>query len=142
MKWLMHISTIIVAVMFMACTVIQFHHHHDDESICLLIHCDGEMHAHHHHDGDDSHSMCNNHSHGDEGNCSLHLSETTMSPQKSLIDHSLTTHIISSILVTVAQLIPLPDYSESRTYLPRLHTLGKPQKAHSCGWTLRAPPCL
>ena len=129
--------------MFMACTVIQFHHHHDDESICLLIHCDdGDLHTHHHHFGHDSHSMCNHHSHSEEGNCSLHLSETTVAPQKSLIDHNLTTHIISSILATAAQLIPLPDGNESLTYLPRPHTLGKPQKARLCGWSLRAPPYL
>ena len=106
--------------MFMACTVIQFHHHHDDESICLLIHCDdGDLHTHHHHFGHDSHSMCNHHSHSEEGNCSLHLSESTVAPQKSLIDHNLTL-----------------------TYLPRPHTLGKPQKARLCGWSLRAPPYL
>ena len=141
----MQISTIIVAVMFMACTVIQFHHHHDDESIWLLIHCDDSdlhNHNHHHHFGHDSHSMCNHHSHSEEGNCSLHLSESTVAPQKSLIDHNLTTHIISSILVTAAQLIPLPDGNESLTYLPRPHTLGKPQKARLCGWSLRAPPYL
>lgn len=140
----MKILTMVIAVLFISCTVIQYHHHHDDDGICLLIHCDDHSHCthhHHHESGDEAHSMCCNHTHTGEGNCSLHLSESTFNSQKTFIDHNYTTHIISSMLVVLAQLIPLP--LEQHTCLWRYPgNIFLCAEAHASGWSLRAPPCL
>lgn len=137
MRIVMQIMSIILALLFTACTVIQYHHHHDDDKICLLVHCDSFSHHDHHNHIDGCNDLCDHHDHGDKENCSLHLSETV----NAQIDSQQTQHILITLLIAIPELIPL-DLDEEFHFWPRLRSIGIVCDTHENGWSLRAPPCL
>ena len=143
MKLLMRILYGVVALVFLASGVIQFHHHHSDGSMCLRLHesvceiaaqvvpveCDGEClaEAHHH---------CSN------TNCSLHLDETEITNNHN---HSSepngSTHIHSALCAVLCALenVYLDNFTTEASW-PDARKLGNAMESCVGAMGLRAPP--
>lgn len=144
MKCALRILYSLVAIVFLACTIVQFHHHDDDGSMCMRIHsdfCAAEAHSHAHDCPPAGEQMSQQHHHCPDSECSLHLDDTEISNINKLPanDHSAHSHSIMCA-VLCACLSTFHLFNSQHSSWPKVQIIGHVISASGLGWALRAPP--
>lgn len=142
MKALLRILYCVVALVFLACTIVQFHHHDDDGCLCMHMHL--HDYAALYQDCVSCHgvNLSSTHNHAGESECSLHLSDTEVSNINNIpsSSHSTTHSHTALCAVLCACLSTLNLFEPEHTSWQTIAVIGNVTAISGLCWALRAPP--
>ena len=143
MNKVFRILCLATALVFVICTVVQFHHHDDDGAMCMCLHtdCCNTQPCSDYDCSNAGQHLSQQHHHCPDTECSLHLSDTEIQNINNITSHSHNTHshtVLCAVLCTC--LSTFNSFESSNSSWHKIPVIGHITAIIVPCRTLRAPP--